>query len=63
MSAWVSCVPELRKAAAVRRAVEGAISESCPASMVRRHPNAEVFLDAESASLLSSSDEGVEALA
>ncbi|HSU32375.1 MAG TPA: 6-phosphogluconolactonase [Bryobacteraceae bacterium] len=63
ISAWVSCVPELRKATAVRRALEGVVSESCPASRVRRHPNAEVFLDTESASLLSSSLEGVEALA
>lgn len=60
ITAWISCVPELRKASAVRRALEGVISESCPASIVRRHPNAEVFLDTESASQLSSSLEGVE---
>lgn len=51
--AWVCCVPERRKAEAVRNALEGPISESCPASLVRRHPNADVYLDAESASLLS----------
>lgn len=52
--AWVCCVPERRKAEAVRNAIEGPIAESCPASLVRRHPNADVFLDAESAALLPS---------
>jgi glucosamine-6-phosphate deaminase len=51
-NAWVSCVPERRKAEAVRCALEGPISEACPASLVRRHPNASVYLDNESASLL-----------
>lgn len=51
--AWICCVPECRKAAAVRDALEGPISESCPASLVRKHPNAHVYLDRESASLLS----------
>lgn len=51
--AWICCVPEARKAEAVRNALEGPISESCPASIVRRHPNAHVFLDLESSSLLS----------
>jgi glucosamine-6-phosphate deaminase len=51
--AWVCSVPDLRKAEAVKNALEGPISESCPASLVRRHPNSYVFLDAESASLLS----------
>ena len=50
---WVCCVPELRKAEAVRRALEGPISTECPSSIVRTHPNATVYLDAESASLLS----------
>jgi glucosamine-6-phosphate deaminase len=53
-NAWVSCVPERRKAEAVRCALEGPISEACPASLVRRHPNASVYLDMESASLLRS---------
>jgi glucosamine-6-phosphate deaminase len=51
--AWVCCVPEARKAEAVRNALEGPISEACPASLVRRHPNAHVYLDRESSSLLS----------
>lgn len=51
---WVSCVPERRKAEAVRNALEGPISEKCPASLVRRHSDAYVYLDRESASLLKS---------
>lgn len=49
---WICCVPEKRKAEAVRNALQGAISEACPASLVRRHPEAYVFLDRDSASLL-----------
>jgi glucosamine-6-phosphate deaminase len=51
-AAWVCCVPDLRKAKAVRNALEGPISTSCPSSLVRTHPNATVYLDAQSASLL-----------
>lgn len=51
--AWICCVPEARKAKAVRDALEGPISVSCPASIVQRHPNAHVYLDQESAALLS----------
>ena len=51
--AWVCCVPDARKAEAVRSALEGPIFETCPASLVRRHPNAYVYLDSASASLLS----------
>jgi glucosamine-6-phosphate deaminase len=50
---WVCCVPERRKAEAVRNALEGPISTRCPSSIVRTHPNATVYLDQESASLLS----------
>jgi len=53
-AAWVCCVPERRKANAVRDALEGPISSTCPASIVRTHPNATVYLDTESASLLKS---------
>ena len=60
---WVSCVPELRKAEAVKRAFEGPISTACPASIVRKHPNAHVFLDTDSASRLSSSLQQTEAMA
>lgn len=51
-AAWVCCVPEARKAQAVRDALEGPISTACPASLVRRHPQATVFLDPDSAALL-----------
>jgi glucosamine-6-phosphate deaminase len=50
--AWVCCVPDLRKAVAVRDALEGPVSTACPASIVRTHPNATVYLDVQSASLL-----------
>jgi glucosamine-6-phosphate deaminase len=50
---WICCVPDTRKAEAVRGALEGPISTACPASMVRMHPNAKVFLDSSSAALLS----------
>jgi glucosamine-6-phosphate deaminase len=51
---WICCVPEPRKAVAVRDAITGPISPSCPASLVRHHPSAWVFLDKDSASLLDS---------
>jgi glucosamine-6-phosphate deaminase len=51
-AAWVCCVPDLRKATAVRDALEGPISTSCPSSIVRTHPNATIYLDKQSASLL-----------
>ena len=50
--AWICCVPERRKADAVRDALTGPITTACPASVVRRHPAAWVFLDEGSASLL-----------
>ena len=50
---WICCVPEDRKAEAVRNALHGPISEACPASLVRRHPNAYVYLDADSALLVT----------
>ncbi|HEX4770423.1 MAG TPA: hypothetical protein VH351_06305 [Bryobacteraceae bacterium] len=37
----------------MRRALEGPVSEACPASLVQRHPNAYVYLDLESASRLA----------
>lgn len=48
----VACVPDRRKADAVRMALEGPVAPSCPASLVRTHPNAFVHLDPEAASLL-----------
>lgn len=52
MTNLVCCVPELRKAKAVRDAIEGPVSTACPASILRTHPRAQLFLDLESASLL-----------
>ncbi len=51
--AWISVVPDARKAEAVRNALEGPISTACPASLVRLHPRATVYLDTESAGLLT----------
>jgi glucosamine-6-phosphate deaminase len=50
--AWVTVVPDERKAEAVKGALEGPISTSCPASIIRTHPNATIFLDRSSASML-----------
>lgn len=50
---WVCSVPELRKADAVRNALETPLSTSCPATLVRTHPSAFVYLDRDSASKLS----------
>ncbi|HYO82664.1 MAG TPA: 6-phosphogluconolactonase [Bryobacteraceae bacterium] len=48
----VCCVPDRRKAAAVAAAVEGPLTEACPASLLRTHADAHIYLDRESASLL-----------
>jgi glucosamine-6-phosphate deaminase len=49
----VACVPGPTKKESVKRALEGVIAEECPASALRRHGNARLFLDAESAALLN----------
>ena len=41
-----------RKAAAVKASLEGPIAEACPASALRRHPDATMFLDTAAASQL-----------
>jgi glucosamine-6-phosphate deaminase len=48
----VSLVPGLEKAQAVYDVLTGKISEACPASILRVHDNAFLFLDLNSASLL-----------
>jgi len=48
-------VPESRKAAAVKAALEGPVSPDCPASILQIQPHATVFLDADSSSLLDNS--------
>lgn len=45
-------VPGKRKAAIVRRTIEETISTACPATILRNHPDATVYLDAESSSAL-----------
>jgi glucosamine-6-phosphate deaminase len=49
----LAVVPGVRKAQAVKDCFEGAISPMFPASILRTHPDAAVYLDADSASLLS----------
>jgi glucosamine-6-phosphate deaminase len=49
----ICSVPDRRKAEAVRNAIEGPLVEACPASLVMTHPRCAIFLDAESASLLT----------
>jgi glucosamine-6-phosphate deaminase len=49
----LAIVPEARKATPVAAALEGPISTACPASILRRQSHATLYLDRESASLLS----------
>jgi glucosamine-6-phosphate deaminase len=44
--------PEARKAKAVHEALYGPITTACPASILRRQPNATLYLDADSSALL-----------
>jgi glucosamine-6-phosphate deaminase len=46
-------VPDARKAPAVKAALEGEINPTVPASILRRHSNATLYLDKNSASLLT----------
>ena len=49
----LAIVPDARKAQAVRACCEGAISPLAPASILQQHPNTTLFLDRDSAGLLS----------
>src|SRR5947207_2033996 len=49
----ISVVPDARKAPAVKSCFDGNISPMAPASILRTHPAATIYLDRESASLLS----------
>ena len=51
--AIVAVVPELRKAAAVRACLDADVSPLRPASILRTHANTTLFLDVDSASLLT----------
>ncbi len=48
----VCIAPEARKAQAVYDTLAGPVTPDCPASMLRRHIDCHLFLDAESAALL-----------
>ncbi|MBQ8552518.1 MAG: glucosamine-6-phosphate deaminase [Clostridia bacterium] len=45
-------VPAATKANAVKRTLEGEINENCPATLLRRQPNAVLYLDDKSSGLL-----------
>ena len=47
-------VPDERKARAVKNALEGDVSPAIPASILQTHPNVTVYLDRDSAALLTS---------
>jgi len=47
-------VPEARKAAAVKATLLDPISTACPATVLRRQPQATLYLDAESSALVAS---------
>jgi glucosamine-6-phosphate deaminase len=49
----IASVLQRRKAQAVKSAIEGNVSNMCPASILQEHPNCEVYLDEEAASELS----------
>jgi len=47
-------VPDERKAQAVKNSLEGDVSPMTPASILRTHPNVTIYLDKDSAALLTS---------
>ena len=46
-------VPETRKANAVKAALEGPVTEMCPASILRTRENVKLYLDVDSAALIT----------
>jgi glucosamine-6-phosphate deaminase len=48
----IGVVPERRKAQAVKRALHGPVATDCPASVLQVQPQATLYLDTDSASLL-----------
>jgi glucosamine-6-phosphate deaminase len=52
-SCIIASVPDRRKARAVKDALEGPVTNACPASILQDHLNCTIFLDRDSASLLS----------
>jgi glucosamine-6-phosphate deaminase len=56
----IICVaPDARKAMAVKACVDGEVSPMAPASILQTHANTTVYLDRESASLLTSSNQAL----
>jgi glucosamine-6-phosphate deaminase len=49
----IAVVPDARKAQAVKACIEGPISPMAPASILRTHPDTTIYLDGQSAALLS----------
>lgn len=49
----IAVVPDARKARAVNACVEGAVSPTAPASILQTHPKTTLFLDTDSAAMLS----------
>jgi glucosamine-6-phosphate deaminase len=49
----LAVVPDKRKAEAIKACFDGPISPLAPASILRTHPNATIYLDLQSAALLS----------
>ena len=47
--AAIVAVPAATKANAVYNTINGPVSEACPASILRRHKNASLYLDKDSA--------------
>ena len=48
----ICVVPTVRKADAVHNALYGEVTTACPASILRQHPSAALYLDSDSASKL-----------
>jgi glucosamine-6-phosphate deaminase len=48
----IAIVPDARKSRAVKECLEGEVRPAAPASILRTHPNATIYLDVDSASLL-----------
>jgi glucosamine-6-phosphate deaminase len=49
----ICTVPDLRKALPVQCTLMGPVTPDCPASILRNHPNCQLFLDQDSASLVA----------
>jgi glucosamine-6-phosphate deaminase len=49
----ILAVPDARKAEAVRATLEGPVTNLCPASILQRHPNCQLFLDPPAAGELA----------